>query len=82
MQAYKPPIYDDSIIDYKLDVPDDEAFTLARDLFVREGITAGISCGAALWGALRYSEKVTSGHIVVIFPDRGDKYFSTDLFAG
>ena len=82
MQAYKPPIYDDSIIDYKLDVPDDEAFTLARDLFVSEGITAGISCGAALWGALRYSEKVTSGHIVVIFPDRGDKYFSTDLFAG
>lgn len=81
MKAYKPPIYNDAIIDYKLDVPDDEAFRLARDLFTREGITAGISCGAALWGALRYSEMVDSGNIVVIFPDRGDKYFSTELFS-
>lgn len=80
MEAYKPPIYDDSIIDCKLDVPDDEAFALARDIFVREGISAGISCGAALWGAIRYSETVDKGNIVVIFPDRGDKYFSTDLF--
>ncbi|MCL5057929.1 MAG: cysteine synthase family protein [Actinobacteria bacterium] len=80
MEAYKPPIYDDSIIDCKLDVPDDEAFALARDIFVREGITAGISCGAALWGAIRYSEKMERGNIVVIFPDRGDKYFSTELF--
>ncbi|MFZ5645990.1 MAG: PLP-dependent cysteine synthase family protein [Bacillota bacterium] len=80
MQAYKPPIYDDSIIDYKLDVPDDEAFRLARELFVREGLSVGISCGAALWGAIRYSDIAGSGNIVVIFPDRGDKYFSTELF--
>ncbi len=80
MEAYKPPIYDDSLLDFKLDVPDDEAFILARELFVREGLTAGISCGAALWGALQYSRMVESGNIVVIFPDRGDKYFSTELF--
>jgi len=80
MEAYKPPIYDDSIIDCKLDVPDDEAFALARDIFVREGISAGISCGAALWGAIEYSRTVENGKIVVIFPDRGDKYFSTELF--
>ena len=80
MEAYKPPIYDDSILDCKLDVPDEEAFILARELYVREGLTAGISCGAALWGALRYSEMIESGNIVMIFPDRGDKYFSTELF--
>lgn len=80
MQAYKPPIYDDTIIDYKLDVPDDEAFRLARELYVKEGLSVGISCGAALWGAIKYSEIVGEGNIVVIFPDRGDKYFSTELF--
>ncbi|MHB8156184.1 MAG: PLP-dependent cysteine synthase family protein [Desulfocucumaceae bacterium] len=80
MVAYKPPVYDDSIIDYKLDVPDDEAFRLARELYVREGLTVGISCGAALWGALKYGETTDSGNIVVIFPDRGEKYFSTELF--
>ncbi|HBV96714.1 MAG: cysteine synthase [Peptococcaceae bacterium BICA1-7] len=80
MVAYKPPIYDDSIIDCKLDVPDDEAFVLARSLYVREGITAGISSGAALWGAICYSKKVERGNIVVIFPDSGEKYFSTELF--
>lgn len=80
MEAYKPPIYDDSILDYKLDVPDEEAFILARELYFREGLTAGISCGAALWGALQYSKMIESGNIVMIFPDRGDKYFSTELF--
>lgn len=80
MQAYKPRVYDDAIVDYKLDVPDEEAFKLARELFAREGQTVGISCGAALWGAMRYSRKINEGNIVMIFPDRGDKYFSTELF--
>jgi len=80
MAAYKPPVYDQSIVDLTLSVPDDEAFRLARELYLREGISAGISCGAALWGAIRYSEGIKSGNIVVIFPDRGDRYISTELF--
>jgi len=80
MEAYKPPVYDDSIVDYKLDIPDEEAFELARELYVREGLAVGISCGAALWGALRYSSMINEGNIAIIFPDRGDKYFSTELF--
>ncbi|MFZ5596311.1 MAG: PLP-dependent cysteine synthase family protein [Bacillota bacterium] len=80
MEAYKPPVYDDSIIDYKLDIPDEEAFKLARELYVTEGLAVGISCGAALWGAIEYSKGIKEGNIVMIFPDRGDKYFSTDLF--
>ena len=80
MEKYKPPIYDDSIINYKLSASDYEALRLARELYVKEGLTAGISCGAALWGTLQYSRRLESGNIVVIFPDRGDKYFSTKLF--
>ncbi len=80
MQAYKPPVYDDSVVDYKLDVPDQEAFKLARELYTKEGLAVGISCGAALWGALQYGKNLQEGTIVMIFPDRGDKYFSTELF--
>ena len=53
---------------------------MARELFLREGLAVGISCGAALWGAVRYSRMINEGNIVMIFPDRGDKYFSTELF--
>lgn len=80
MEAYKPPIYDESLLDFKLIVPDREAFNLARELFLKEGISAGISSGAALWGALEYSMTISEGNIVTIFPDRGDKYLSTELF--
>lgn len=80
MDAYKPAVYDQSVVDIKLNVPDREAFSLARELHVREGISAGISSGAALWGAIQYSRTVEKGNIVVIFPDRGDRYISTDLF--
>lgn len=80
MEAFKPAVYDESVIDYKLSVPDNEAFVLARELYVREGISAGISCGAALWGAIQYSREIEKGNIVVIFPDRGDRYISTELF--
>lgn len=80
MEAYKPPIYDESKLDLKLFVPDDEAFYLARELYLREGISVGISSGAALWGALEYAKTIDEGNIVTIFPDRGDKYLSTELF--
>lgn len=80
MEDYKPPVFDETLLDHKFYVPDDEAFRLARELYLREGLAVGISCGAALWGALKYSEKIESGKIVVIFPDRGDRYASTELF--
>lgn len=80
MEAYKPPVFNQDILDYIFSVPDGEAFRLARELYLKEGISGGISCGAALWGALEYSKNIKSGNIVMIFPDRGDKYFSTELF--
>lgn len=80
MEAYSPPVFDPSVLDLKLRAPEEECFTLARMLYTREGISAGISSGAALWGALEYGKTIDEGCIVTIFPDRGDKYLSTDLF--
>jgi cysteine synthase len=82
MAAYNPPIYVESKLDTKLIIKDDDmAFELARDLFKKEGISVGISSGAALWGAIEIAKKIKRGTIVTIFPDRGDRYVSTTLFA-
>lgn len=81
MKAYTPAIYTESMLDKKLFIPDDKlAFDLARDVFKKEGISVGISSGAALWGAIEVSKKIKSGVIVTLFPDRGDRYVSTALF--
>ena len=80
MEAYSPEVFDPTVLDYRLLAQEDEAFVLARKLFTQEGISVGISCGAALWGALEYAREIEQGTIVVLFPDRGDKYISTELF--
>jgi cysteine synthase len=80
MEAYNPPIFDAGKLDLCLRLPDEPSFRLARELYVREGVSVGISSGAALWGALEYARNIDAGVIVMIFPDRGDKYLSTDLF--
>ena len=80
MEAYNPPIFDASRLDLCLRVPDQPSLDLARELYVREGISVGISSGAALWGALEHAKNIEAGSIVMIFPDRGDKYMSTELF--
>lgn len=82
MAAYNPPIFDRQKLDRTLLMEDDApAFELARDLFHTEGISVGISSGAALWGALQVSKELKSGIIVTIFPDRADKYLNTVLFS-
>ena len=81
MNAYTPPIFNPRRLDKRLLIEDDQlAFSLARDLFHEEGISVGISSGAALWGAIQVAKFIRKGVIVVLFPDRGDKYASTDLF--
>lgn len=80
MEAYSPPVFDPSILDLRLPAPENESFVLARRLYTQEGISVGISSGTALWGAIEYGKTVDEGSIVTIFPDRGDKYLSTELF--
>jgi cysteine synthase B len=61
-------------------VEDDEAFETTRLLATKEGLFLGISSGAAVAGALRMAKNMDRGTIVVILPDRGDRYLSTTLF--
>ena len=71
---------DMSLVDDVIKVTDDEAFATARQLAKTEGIFAGSSSGAAMAAVLKLTERVPSGNIVTVFPDRGDRYFSTGLF--
>ena len=71
---------DVSLIDKVIKIVDKEAFEASRSLALHEGILAGSSSGAALHAALKLAEEIESGNIVVIFPDRGDRYISKGLF--
>jgi cysteine synthase B len=75
-EGYIPPILDLKIIDEKIIVKDKEAFEMTKKLAREEGIFVGLSSGAALFAALKIARKLSSGNIVVIFPDRGEKYLS------
>ncbi|MCX6084815.1 MAG: pyridoxal-phosphate dependent enzyme, partial [Caldiserica bacterium] len=81
MAAYTPGIFSFDNLDATLRMTEDApAFGIAREIYRKEGINAGISCGAALWGAMELAGTLARGVIVVIFPDRGDRYASTSLF--
>ncbi|MGA2820414.1 MAG: cysteine synthase family protein [Anaerolineales bacterium] len=80
MAAYVPSIYQESFLDEKIMLDDEEAFRVARELARAEGLFVGISSGAALWGAMKLAERIRTGTIVVLFPDGGEKYLSTRLF--
>ena len=71
---------DMSLIDRVIKMNDEEAFTHVRLLAEREGIIAGSSSGAALAASLKLARSGVKGNIVTVFPDRGDRYFSTKLF--
>lgn len=71
---------DMTLVDDVVKVTDDEAFATARLLAKTEGVFAGSSSGAAMAAVLKLTERVSSSNIVTIFPDRGDRYFSTGLF--
>ena len=84
-EAIVPAIYDESAIDITIMVESQDAFRTARDIVKREGIFVGMSSGAAMFAALKLVKMIESGelekgNIVLIFPDRGEKYLSTDLF--
>ncbi|VVB60601.1 Threonine synthase [uncultured archaeon] len=79
-EAIVPRIYHPELLDEKITVTDDEAFEMARFLATKEGIFVGMSSGAAVAGALKVAKKISHGNIVVILPDRGDRYLSTTLF--
>ena len=79
-EAIVPHIYKAYLLDKKIRVGDEEAYTMARNIATCEGIFTGMSSGAALAGVLKVAASFESGTIVTIFPDGGDRYLSTTLF--
>ena len=78
---YVPKIFDPQRVDRVMDVSQDEATAVTRQLAKVEGILAGMSSGGAASAAFRLAAELTSGVIVFIVCDRGDRYLSSDLFA-
>ncbi|HKB06833.1 MAG TPA: PLP-dependent cysteine synthase family protein [Candidatus Polarisedimenticolia bacterium] len=75
-----PVIMDWSLVDERMTVTDEDAWRTARELASKEGIFAGISSGTAMFAALHIARRITTGQIVTLLPDRGEKYLSTSLF--
>jgi cysteinyl-tRNA synthetase len=80
-EAYCPEIFEKRRLDKKINIEDEEAFETARRLTAEEGLFVGMSSGAAMAGALKIAETMQQGTIVVIFPDNGERYLSTPLYA-
>lgn len=79
-ESIVPKNFDPSFPDEKITVADDDAFATTRALALREGLFVGMSSGAAAFGALELAKRMDRGTIVVLLPDRGDRYLSTSLF--
>jgi cysteine synthase B len=79
-EAIVPSIYDPSKIDITIMVETEAAYEMTRQIVAKEGIFVGMSSGAAMYATVQIAKQIDSGTIVVIFPDRGEKYLSTTLF--
>lgn len=78
-----PALYDASVVDEVIPVPDDEAIRAGRELASTEGLLAGISSGAAVYAArlLAVRPEFADKTVVALLPDTGERYLSTELFA-
>jgi S-sulfo-L-cysteine synthase (O-acetyl-L-serine-dependent) len=79
-ESIVPRIFKSSALDDEITITDDEAFETTRLLATKEGLFVGMSSGAAVAGALKFAKGMKSGTVVVLLPDRGDRYLSTSLF--
>jgi cysteine synthase A len=77
-----PEVLNVEIIDEIILVSNDDALETARQLAVKEGMLGGISSGAAMWAASQLSQRPENEGktMVVIFPDTGERYISTEMF--
>ncbi|UCE50766.1 MAG: cysteine synthase A [Phycisphaerales bacterium] len=80
--GFVPEVLNTDLIDEIVQVSNDDAMETARQLAAKEGILAGISSGAALWAAVQISHRAENEGrtIVVILPDTGERYISTEMF--
>jgi [CysO sulfur-carrier protein]-thiocarboxylate-dependent cysteine synthase len=80
-EGFIPPIFDESVLDRKFLVSSSDALRATRELTEKEGIFAGISSGAVLHAARRVARELDDGDIVLLLPDGGWKYLSTQAWA-
>ena len=80
LHEFRPEIFSPDEVDEMILVEDEDAFKVARDLFLKEGLFVGISSGSAMVGAIRKAREIKEGVIVTLFGDHGFKYLSTNLF--
>lgn len=80
--GFVPDTLDKSVYDEIITVSNENAFNTSRELGITEGVLTGISSGAALYAAIEIAKRKESEGktVVVLLPDSGDRYFSTDLF--
>ena len=79
--GFVPEVLNTKIIDEIIKVKNEDAYKTARELARKEGIFAGISSGAAAWAALKVAKNLPrEKKVLVILPDTGERYLSTDLF--
>ena len=81
--GFVPAVLNRELLDEVIPVPDEAAIDTARFVAAREGILAGLSCGAAIWAAMQVAARPESRgkHIVAILPDSGERYISAPFFA-
>jgi cysteine synthase A len=81
--GFIPPVLDRTLLDEVIAIEDEDAIETARLVARREGVLGGISCGAAVSGALLIAarEEARGARIVVVLPDSGERYVSTPFFA-
>jgi cysteine synthase len=81
--GFVPAVLDTDLLDEVIACSDEDAIELAHLAAAREGILAGVSCGAALWGALQVAQRPESKgkRIVTVLPDSGERYISAPFFA-
>jgi cysteine synthase A len=81
--GFVPAVLDRDLLDEVIAVDDEDAIETARALARREGVLAGMSCGAAVWAALQVAGRpeLRGGRIATILPDSGERYVSTPFFA-
>jgi len=81
--GFVPPVLDRGIVDEIIPVDDEDALDTARLVARREGVLAGISCGAAMWAALEVARRpeARDWRIVTVLADSGERYVSTPFFA-
>ena len=81
--GFVPKVLDTAVYDEIIPVENDDAFAMGKEVGRNEGVLVGISSGAALWAAVELAKRPENEgkNIVVLFPDTGDRYLSTPLFA-